>query len=313
MEDKINSTELKYRKIRERERMQFYDYAFESTREYSENVIGIDFAMLQKMCKINSVLLGIPFKLLARNMKDIFVELDEVIVAGYSIIYDKKDDSYMLGNLFTRPEFQGRGVGNAVMQKILDEYETKTIKLSVNSFNEAALHLYRKYGFEEEYTTEEYFQAIPLEVKSNSKDIIIRLATKEDLDKLDRIMEELEDMKDLDKSYGKMLGKTEEKKLRLENHLPAIIEKNGEILGIGRASWTKGAPETAQIAAVAILPEAEEVYPEFISFLSNEAKKFGLKKFSWTKSKKTERFSEYLMPYLGEPARIGYKMSRKPN
>ena len=47
--DKIEPDELRYRAIKERERMKFYDYAFESTRDYSENVIGIDFDVLRKI------------------------------------------------------------------------------------------------------------------------------------------------------------------------------------------------------------------------------------------------------------------------
>ena len=310
--EKINPSELKYRRIREKERMQFYDYAMESTREYSENVIGIDFNMLRKICKINSILLGIPFKILARNMKDFFVEFQGEIVAGYTIIYSKKKDTFELGNLFTRPEFQRRSIGNSVMQKIISDYGDSTIKLSVNNFNEAALHLYRKYGFQENYSIKEYFQKIPLEVDSIPNGFQVRLATKEDLGKLDRIMTELPDMKDLSKRYRKTLDKTKKKKLRMENHLPAVIEKNGEILGIGRAFWSKGAPETAQIAAIAILPEAREVYPFFISFLSKEVELFGLKKISWTRNQKTEVFAEILEPYLDEPTRIGYSMSRNP-
>ncbi len=307
---KIDPTDLKYRQIKEKERMTFYDYAFESTRDFSENVIGINFDALRKMCKINSALLGIPFKLLARNMIDYFVEFQGEIVAGYTHIYDKKKDEYELGNLFTRPEFQGRSIGNAVMNRVISESNNKKISLSVNNMNEAAIHLYKKYGFKEDYSIKEYFQKIPLELETNPKGFEIRLATKADLSRLDRIKKELPDMKDIAKHYKKTIGKTEKKKLRLENHLPAIIEKDGEILGIGRAFWSKGAPETAQIAAIAVLPEAKEVYPYFISFLTKEAEKYGLKKFSWTKNRKTEIFAEFLEPHLGEPARIGYFMSR---
>ncbi|MHA1200265.1 MAG: GNAT family N-acetyltransferase [Candidatus Heimdallarchaeaceae archaeon] len=307
---KINPIDLKYRSIKEKERMLFFDYAFESVRDFAENVIGINFESLEKMCKINRVLLGLPFKIFASNVKDFFIEYEDEIVAGYTIIYDKKKDAYELGNLFTKPEFQGRGIGNIVIQKIIDEYGHKTIKLSVDNFNEAALHLYRKYGFKEDYSTKEYFQEIPLEIDLYPDDFHVRLATKEDIERLDRINNEIPDLRDLKKNYKKSLGKTENKKLRLQNFLPAVIEKNGEILGIGRAIWSKGAPKTAMIAAIAILPEAKEAYPLLISFLTKEAEQYGLEKFSWSHTQKTDIFAEYLEPYLNEPARIGYEMSR---
>ncbi len=309
-DNRVKKENLKFRRIKEKERMFFYESAFESTRDFSENIIGIDFAVLKKICMINRFLLGVPFKILAKNMKDFFIEYEGQVVAGYTMIFDKKTDSYELGNLFTRPNFQGRGIGNIVMKKIIKEYSHKTIKLSVNNTNEAALHLYKKYGFIEDYSIKEYFQEIPLEVDSNLDGYKIRLATKEDLTKLTRIINEIPEMNNLAKKYKKTFGKTQKKKLRLENHLPAVIEKNGEILGIGRAFWSKGAPETAQIAAVAILPEVKEIYPYFISFLTKEAEKYDLKKFSWTNNQRTKIFAEYIEPFLNEPSRIGYVMSR---
>ncbi len=307
---RINPKDLKYRRIKERERMTFYEYAFESTIDFAENVIGINFDVLKKICKINRMLLGLPFKILVRNMKDIFVEHQDEIVAGYTLIYDKKKDEFELGNLFTRPEFQGRGIGNAVMQCVVEDCENKTIKLSVNKTNEAAIHLYKKYGFQEDYSIKEYFQEIPLEVESPPNGFIVRFAIKEDLDNLNRIVTEIPEMKDLPKKYKKTFNKTEKKKLRMQNQLPAVLVKNGEIMGIGRALWSKGAPETAQIAAVAFLPETKEAYPYFVSFLTKQIKKFGVKKFSWTNNRKTEQFAEFLEPFLKKPTRTGLEMSR---
>ena len=310
--NKIDPKELKYRPIKEKERMKFYDFAFESTRDFSENVIGINFNVLKKICKINSILLGIPFKILARNMVDIFVEYHNQIVAGYTLIQDKKKEEYELGNLFTRPEFQGRGIGNSVMQKIIEECENKKISLSVNTTNEAAIHLYKKYDFKVDSEIREYFQEIPLKVDCSSNGFETRIAKKEDMKKLERIMTEIPDMTDLAKHYKKTLEKTEKKKLRMQNQLPAVLTKNGEILGIGRAIWSKAAPETAQIAAIAFLPEAKEAYPNFISFLTEQVEQYGVKKFSWTNNSKTEMFAKYLELYLNDPARIGLLMSREP-
>ena len=158
-DNRVKKENLKFRRIKEKERMFFYESAFESTRDFSENIIGIDFAVLKKICMINRFLLGVPFKILAKNMKDFFIEYEGQVVAGYTMIFDKKTDSYELGNLFTRPNFQGRGIGNIVMKKIIKDYGHKTIKLSVNNTNEAALHLYKKMGFKViEEKREAYFE-----------------------------------------------------------------------------------------------------------------------------------------------------------
>jgi len=308
---KISIEELQFRTIKDRERMKFYDYAFESTRDYSESIIGINFDMLRKICKINSILLGLPFKILVRNMKDIFVELRGEIVAGYTLVFDKKKDEYELGNLFTRPDFQGRGIGNAVMQKVVEECGDKKIKLSVNASNEVAIHLYHKYGFKKESEIKEYFHEVPLKTTELSNGFEVRLAIKEDMDKLERIMTELPDMQDLAKHYRKTIDKAESKKLRLQNHLSAVLIQDKEIIGIGRAIWSKALPETAQIFAIAFLPEAKEAYPNFISFLTEEVEKYGIKKFSWANNKKTEHFAPLLEPYLEQPSRIGLTMIKE--
>ncbi|MCK4972507.1 MAG: hypothetical protein KAS52_04245, partial [Candidatus Heimdallarchaeota archaeon] len=61
----------------------------------------------------------------------------------------------------------------------------------------------------------------------------------------------------------------------------------------------------------AVLPEAVEAYPSFLSFLANSTEKYGLKKFVWDLTKTTESFSEVMRPVLGEPFRSGVIMVRE--
>ena len=65
-----------FRSIKEKERMAFYEYAFESTRDFSEKEKGFNFFFLKRFCQLNRLVLGLPFKILTRNVKDIVVKFN---------------------------------------------------------------------------------------------------------------------------------------------------------------------------------------------------------------------------------------------
>lgn len=308
-QNKISENDLTFRQIKEKERMKFYEYAFESNMEFSSN-LGISFDFLKKFCRINRIFLGIPARVFMKNLVDIFVLYEGEIVAGYTLVNEEKKNQYMLGNLFTRPKFQRRGIATIVMNKIVHDVNGKKIELDVDAKNIAATNLYKKFDFHETKSTKQFINESPLEVKNNSNDFVIRVATAEDLEKLSKLQEAFSKMGNLQKSYKNSFGKTKKKALRIENQFPAVILKDSEILGIGRARWSKGMPNTIQIMATAILPEAKEVYPNFVSFFTKEAQQYGIEKFIWDTSEYTKPFDEYIIPYLGEPARVGLTMVR---
>ncbi|MFW9996787.1 MAG: GNAT family N-acetyltransferase [Candidatus Odinarchaeota archaeon] len=298
-----------FRSIKEKERMTFYEHAFDSTREFAEKEKGVNFAFMKRFCQFNRLMLGLPFKILARNVKDIVLTFDgKEIIAGFTIFYDKKKDEYNMGNFFTRPEYQGRGIGNLVLRKVIDDYGDKKISLVVDERNEVALHLYRKFGFQEKSSVHEFAFNIPLNTRDFPAGYSARIAVKEDLTKLDRLMKEIPDMENLAKQFKKSLNKTEKKKFRVQNFLAGVLIRDGEIVGIGDAYWTKMTPETADIMVNAVLPDAKEAYPSFISFLTREAGKHGIKRAEWGKTEKTEVFFEEMKPFLPGPIRTGYKM-----
>ena len=309
-EEKYAFNALKFREIKEKERMSFYTYAMESTRDYADS-LGISFEFLQKFCKINRILLGLLGKILMRQMNDYIVEIDEEIAAGFSIFYLKKEDEYILANVFTRSKYQGKGLGNALMQKIIQLYGNTRIKLGVDETNEVAIHLYKKYGFKVDSTEEEYLGTLPLETIDLPENYNVRLAVKEDLDNIQRLMKEIPNIEDIQKKYKKSFNKADEKKFRLQNHLPAVLEKNNEIVGIGKATWTKGTRDTAQIIADTFLPETVDAYPCFISFLTEQAVKYNPSKYIWIASKKNEVFREKMKIFVGNPLRTGFKMIRE--
>ncbi|MCK5409700.1 MAG: GNAT family N-acetyltransferase [Candidatus Heimdallarchaeota archaeon] len=308
--NEINLKDLNFRQIKERERMTFYEYAFESTKDRASSM-GISFDFLKKFCKINRILLGLPGKILMKDIKDIVTEIDGEIAAGFTIMYDKKKDKYGLGNVFTRPKFQRRGLGNAVMKHIIQSYGDKKMDLGVDKTNSVAIHLYEKYDFIEESIEDQFLGDLPFPSITPPEGYTVRLATKTDLRKLDRIKTEIPNMNDIEKSYRKAFNKTEKKKLRISNQLPGVLLKEDQIVGIGRARWSKGLPDTAQVIAIAVLPEAVDAYPSFISFLANSTEKYGLKKYIWDLTKTTELFSEVMRSVLGEPFRSGVTMVRE--
>jgi len=87
--------------------------------------------------------------------------------------------------------------------------------------------------------------------------------------------------------------------------------KNDKIVGIGRAMWSKNIPNTAFINASAILQEANEQYPTFLTFITNELISYDIKKFIWNLTEKTKPFEKSLVPFLSEPARESIIMEKK--
>ncbi|MFW9778163.1 MAG: GNAT family N-acetyltransferase [Candidatus Heimdallarchaeota archaeon] len=313
MNRKIVKNNYKFRKLKNKELGDFIEYAFESTRDRAEKGLGVSFKFLKRMCQLNRFLLGIPWKLIARNSDHIVVIKEETICAGFTVIHDKKKNEYTLGNLFTRPKFQGQGIGNLVMEYIVERYGRMKLILDVETNNEAALHLYRKFGFSAKSSIQEFLFDAPLKTRSFPSGFYARKARKEDLNNLDRLTAEIADMGDIIKRYKKSFNKTKERRFRLRNEIPAVLlNENGEILGIGRAMWTKFIRNFVQIIATAVLPEAKLAYPGFISFLTGLVAEKNIFRGAWERTEKTEVFFEEMKPYIGKPFRISWVMERVP-
>lgn len=64
--------------------------------------------------------------------------------------YSDKRGVQHVGSLYTSKEWHGRGVGSALMQKVIDWADPKKpIELGVATYNERAKAFYRKWGFVE--------------------------------------------------------------------------------------------------------------------------------------------------------------------
>jgi ribosomal protein S18 acetylase RimI-like enzyme len=71
------------------------------------------------------------------------------------LILDRSDNDINLADIIILPEYQGKGIGKFVIEKIINESDTsgKTITLIVSK-NNRAMNLYSKLGFKISHQTE---------------------------------------------------------------------------------------------------------------------------------------------------------------
>ncbi|MFP4082619.1 MAG: ribosomal protein S18-alanine N-acetyltransferase [Candidatus Aminicenantes bacterium] len=72
------------------------------------------------------------------------------IILGYVILWHIKE-GFQISNIAIHPDFRRRGIGEAVMQEVMDRMrreEAKFVTLEVRLSNTAALNMYKKLGFE---------------------------------------------------------------------------------------------------------------------------------------------------------------------
>ena len=96
-----------------------------------------------------------------------WVALDESgRVIGMATPYIDEDGRQDVGSLYVDKTWHGKGVGGALMQKVIDWCDaSKPIELGVVTYNERAKAFYRKWGFEEVPGSEKMFDNKIPEVK----------------------------------------------------------------------------------------------------------------------------------------------------
>jgi len=306
---KITETELIFRKVKERERLEFYQNAMESVNEYATESLGFNWDSFKRLLKINLLTFGLLAKIFMKNMVDYAVVYQNKIIAGYTIITEK--EKYELGNVFTISEYQGRGIASILLNKVIAEYTDKPIKLDVNVKNEVAIHIYKKFGFVEVDRTKEFIEKLPFPTKPFANGFSARLLESDDIELLEEELNEIPKIDLIVKAYKKALKKKKKKKLQIDNQLPCVLLNNEKIVGIGRAMWSKNIPNTASIHASAILLEAHEQYPTFLTFITNELISYDIQKIIWNLTERTKPFEKSLVPFLSEPARESLIMEKK--
>lgn len=83
-----------------------------------------------------------------KRSEGVWVATQEEKVVGFaSIAQEESKDS--ISAIYVLPEYQGQGIGKALLKKILEFYKnSKEIWLEVVSYNENAINFYQKHGFQ---------------------------------------------------------------------------------------------------------------------------------------------------------------------
>ncbi|MFW9993895.1 MAG: GNAT family N-acetyltransferase [Candidatus Odinarchaeota archaeon] len=302
---------LNLRKMKEREARTVFNILSEQFREEFDRG-GISYRNIDRLIRLNWLLLGLPRRILVPNMAFHVVERehDKEIVSCLSIAPEQTGDGYFIDSLAIKRGLEGQGLGTAMMKLVIDRYGDEKLSLGVRANNEGALRLYKKSGFTVSSEVPHFYFNNPLKTRELAGDFEARLAVKEDLKKLDRILNEVPNMKDLQKSYKGSFNRNETRFYRFHYQLPSVILLKGEIVGIGRALWSKFSP-TAQITASAVLPEAKAAYPGFISYISEQLAHQGINRAYWAGFTHHQPFIEDMKQFLGKPTVTFYQMERK--
>lgn len=81
----------------------------------------------------------------SKNIELIYLREDLV---GFYNGKDKDHNTFEIGNICIKPEYQNKGIGTAILKEILFEHKGQNIELQVFKINEKAIKLYEKNGFE---------------------------------------------------------------------------------------------------------------------------------------------------------------------
>lgn len=232
------------------------------------NEIGISEASFRKLIMITRITFGFFLYLLNPGRKYFLVRKknSDVIISEFSV--DKHSNGHFLATISVFPDHQRQGFGREIMNHFIVTYGDKKLYLTVRGDNQPARKLYESSGFKSIARIYQYSINIPLSPIEVPGNVTIRKAVKKDLERLQEIQETVPGMEALPQSYSDAFRGMRFKWVRLSFQIPAVCLVDGEIVGLGRAIWSRGTNHV-QIIATAFLPQAKDIYPAFISYLSS--------------------------------------------
>jgi ribosomal protein S18 acetylase RimI-like enzyme len=102
--------------------------------------------------KLDKEILGNPDKYIIKEGGHIYFAMVDEKVAGTFALLKQQDGIYELGKMAVAEGFQGKQIGNEMLQFCIGKARKLNIRKLVlfsNTLLEPAIHLYRKYGFME--------------------------------------------------------------------------------------------------------------------------------------------------------------------
>jgi N-acetylglutamate synthase-like GNAT family acetyltransferase len=277
IQNTLSLEKFSFRKLKKKERLQFFTYIFETGSE-DTSAMGLSFKLIKRLCKIDRILLGLPFNLLLKNLKVFVLDYEGEMMGGFSLSNINQNTQYLLGNVFIKPSLQGQGFGSMILRRIVSDFNDKPIKLYVNINNKPAIYLYEKNGFIEKERRQEFLFELPLEVIELPVNYILRPATKEDLKKIGKLSASLTESDDIEKLLNNSLNKTSTKILRFKYQSSDVLIKDEEIIGVGFTTWTRLSPNTAVISIKVGSPEAKAVYAHFFSYIARRIQDYAIER-----------------------------------
>ena len=102
---------------------------------------------------------------------DYLFKMENVLNTSYSRVYLYEEEGKVLGfihvdshfeimdliNIVVVKEYQGKGIGNKLLEFVVNNEEYEKIMLEVRESNSTAIHLYEKFGFKEIYRRKKYY------------------------------------------------------------------------------------------------------------------------------------------------------------
>ncbi len=145
----VPNLEIKPHKNGNQEEIQFiYNLKKEVYQKYVENIYGEWNEDIQK--KLFS-------KFMKENSKNIELVYLKNKLVGFYNGEEIENNTFEIGNICIKPEYQNRGIGTAILKEILLENQEKDVKLQAFKINEKAIKLYEKLGFKKTDETKTHY------------------------------------------------------------------------------------------------------------------------------------------------------------
>lgn len=123
--------------------------------EYKEYIKTLNYEWIKKYFFIepNDVKqLSNPKEEILDKGGEIFFALDDDAIIGTASLLKVNDEEYELAKMAVTEKYKGLGIGKMLMEHCIDEakkLDAKKLTLVSNTKLDAAIHVYRKYGFVE--------------------------------------------------------------------------------------------------------------------------------------------------------------------